>query len=366
MEVVMSEPTSSLPSRPDLDQLKKQAKELRASGAHRTLAEAQLALARRHGFASWTKLKRAVELATLRRLIEEGDAAAARVLVASSPGLAKATFDDGSTPLHLAAGENRPALVEALVEHGAPLHAAYGKSAHTALSWALTCWSYGAAEKLVALGVEPDLFCAAGLGDLDRVRAFWPGGSLRRHPSRTGSSRYTDAGAPLPRPPRRDTDQVSDALYLACRCNRPEVARWLLDHGADPNWCGYAGASCLAWAEFSGNLDLCALLRARGGSDDVLDQQYRATPRVFPLMVFSGWGFPRLLLERLTADRTLAALTGGRGTLLHAAAEGGQEAAARILVHFGADRGARDPEGRTPAELAQARGHATLAALLSP
>jgi ankyrin repeat protein len=104
--------------------------------------------------------------------------------------------------------------------------------------------------------------------------------------------------------------------------------------------------------EFSGNRDLCALLRARGGSDNVVDQQYRATPRV--------------LLERLTADRTLVSLIGGRGTLLHAAAEGGQEAAARILLHFGADRSPRDPEGRTPVEVAQARGHAALAALLSP
>ena len=361
----MSEPTVSLPARPDLEQLKKQAKELRASGGHRSLSEAQLALARRYGFASWAKLKRAVELATLRRLIEEGDAAGARALLGNSAGLAGAAFEDGSTPLHLAAGENRPELVEVLVQHGAPLHAAYGKSAHSALSWALTCWSYAAAEKLVALGVEPDLFCAAGLGDLDRVRAFWPGGVLRRRPSRTGSSRYTDAGAPLPRPPRSDADQVSDALYLACRCDRLQVARWLLDHGADPDWRGYAGASCLAWAEFSGNQEMCALLRERGGSDALLDQQYQATPRVFPLMVFSGWGFPKLLLARLTADRSLAALTGGRGSLLHAAAASGQEVSARILLRFGADRGARDPQGRTPAEVAQAEGHAALAALLA-
>jgi ankyrin repeat protein len=358
MEVVMS-------AHLNLEQLKKQAKELRASGAFGTLAEAQRALAQRHGYPSWPKLKRALELEALRQHIEGGDAEAAAKLLAASPALARATFEDGSTPLHLAAGENRPALVELLVRNGSPLQAAYGKSAHSALSWALTCGSFEAAAKLVALGVEPDLFCASGLGDLDRVRAFWRDGELRPRPSRTGSTRYTEAGAPLPRPPRRDADQVSDALYLACRSNRQEVARWLLDHGADPNWRGYAGATCLAWAEFSGDPELTTLLRSRGGSDDLRDHQYGATPRVFPLMVFAGWGFPRKLLERLFADPSLVSASGARGTLLHAAAAGGQEATARVLLHFGADRAARDREGRTPAQAAQAAGHSALARLLA-
>ena len=348
----------------NLEQLRKQAKELRASGAHGTLAQAQRALAQQHGYASWARLKRTLELQELLRLVEEGDAASAAALLAASPALARATFEDGSTPLHVAAGENRPELVEVLVRHGAPLHAAYGKSAHSALSWALTCWSYPAAERLVELGVEPDLFCAAGLGRLDLVQGFWPGEVLRPRPSRTGSSRYTEAGEPLPRPPRRDADQVSDALYLACRCDRLEVARWLLDHGADPNWRGYAGATCLAWAEFSENAELCALLRARGGSDTLLDHGYQAVPRVFPLMVYAGWGFPRRLLARLQQDPSLVQARGGRGTVLHAAAESGQEASVRILLHFGADREARDREGRTAAALARAKGHAALGSLL--
>ena len=60
-------PTRSLPERPDLDQLKRQAKELlhAAQGGDRTavqrlggrspirLADAQFVIAREHGFASW-------------------------------------------------------------------------------------------------------------------------------------------------------------------------------------------------------------------------------------------------------------------------------------------------------------------------
>src|SRR6185436_20168119 len=114
---------------------------------------------------------------------------------------------------------------------------------------------------LVELGDEPDLFCAAGLGLLENVKAFWNDGRLRRHPSRTGSSRYGSDGQRLPCPPDNDVDHVSDALYIACRANRFDVACWLLDHGADPNWQGYTGANCLAWAEFTANAALCQLVR---------------------------------------------------------------------------------------------------------
>ena len=300
-----------------------------------------------------------------RTLIETGDVAPIEKLLETSPELARIPFDDGSTPLHLAAGENRPAIVSVLVRRGADLEARYGTSAHTALSWALTCWSFSAAERLVELGANVDLFCASGLGMVERVRSFWPEGVLRPHPSTTGSSRYAESGDVLPAPPPADLDQISDALYIACRCNHLDVARWLLDRGADPNWRGYAGATCLGWAEFSGNAELTALLRQRGGSDAILDYTYRSTPKAFALMVLAGWGFSKLLIERLTADRSLISTSGGKGTLLHVAAATGQEASAKILIAFGADRSVRDSDGRTPAEVAAAAGHAALAKLLT-
>lgn len=361
-----SAPAAKLPERPSLEQLKKQAKDLRATGAHASLAAAQRALALSYGYASWPALRIAVELTILRRLIEEGDAEGVRRLVETSPALTKASFEDGCMPLHVATGENRPAVVQVLAEHGAPLHAKFGRTAHSALSWALTCWSHEAALKLVELGVTPDLFCASGLGLLDVVQAFWKDGRIRRHPSATGSSRYAPDGAWLPCPPPADADQVSDALYIACRCERLDVARWLLDRGADPNWRGYAGATCLAWAEFSGNAELCALLRARGGSDEMQDHEFRATPRVFGVMVLAGWGFPERLARRLFADLSLVSVRGERGTLLHAAAQGAQLQTAKVLLHFGADRSAVDSENRTPADIAAAKGHAQLAALLQP
>jgi Ankyrin repeats (many copies) len=56
-------PTAELPERPSLEQLRKQAKELRDSSGL-ALWEAQLAVARQYGFASWTRLARHVELVT--------------------------------------------------------------------------------------------------------------------------------------------------------------------------------------------------------------------------------------------------------------------------------------------------------------
>src|SRR6185503_16489007 len=53
-----------LPSRPDLEQLKRQAKELQQA-AHLPLHEAQTRLARDYGFASWNKLREEVEARTL-------------------------------------------------------------------------------------------------------------------------------------------------------------------------------------------------------------------------------------------------------------------------------------------------------------
>ena len=56
-----------LPSRPDLEHLKKQAKALlrsmRERDANATLADALHALARDYGFASWPKLKAHIEAA---------------------------------------------------------------------------------------------------------------------------------------------------------------------------------------------------------------------------------------------------------------------------------------------------------------
>jgi len=367
MEVPMTETPLRLPERPSLDQLRKQAKELQVLEGLPTLAAAQHTLARRYGYASWPKLKVAVESQILRRYIETRDAQAAHQMLVASPKLAALPFADGSTPLHVASERNSVEIIADLVRAGARFEEKYAHSGHTALSWAITVGSFKAANKLVELGDEPDLFCAAGLGMLEKVQSFWNGDEVRPSPSKTGSSRWSDDGKTrLPCPPERDEDQISDALYIASRAGRLDVARWLLDHGADPNWRGFQEASCLAWAEFSGNPELCALLRERGASDEMRDAEFRATPKVFGLMILVAWGFwPERLRAMLSGDPSLANSRGEIGTLLNAAAYNGQLESAKILLEFGADKTIRNVKGLTPKELALAQGHKDLAQLLA-
>ena len=56
-------PTAELPEQPSLEQLRKQAKDLRDRSGVR-LWEAQLTVARGYGFPSWARLKRHVEVLT--------------------------------------------------------------------------------------------------------------------------------------------------------------------------------------------------------------------------------------------------------------------------------------------------------------
>jgi ankyrin repeat protein len=364
MEVSMSTPPWPLPERPSVEQLRKQAKELRESEQLDSLSDAQLALARRYGFPSWPKLKLAVEQMQLREAIRDEDVERGLTLLEESPALATSRFTDGSTPLHAAAERNSPRMVELLVGHGASRETRFGQSAHTALSWALTCEAFDAARKLAELGEEPDLFCAAGLGDLERVTAFWSNGGLRHSPSRTGASRSTESGVPLPRPPRDDREQVSDALCFACRLGHVDVVRWLLDRGGDVEWRGYLGATCLAWAGFSGNPEVAALLREHSASDETTDFTFGAKPRTFAAFVFADWGFADRLYRLLIRDMSLLKATARIGTPLHAAAAEGQLKCVQLLVHLGADKAARDSDGRTPKDIATAKGYGQLAALL--
>jgi len=100
-------------------------------------------------------------------------------------------------------------MVSLLLARGADAQRPYAHSAHTPLSWALTTGAFDAARTLVRGGVEPDLFCAAGLGDVARVRGFFDSdGRLRAGAARTGSSRYAADGARLPCP-RRPTRRSS-------------------------------------------------------------------------------------------------------------------------------------------------------------
>ena len=108
-------PTRRLPERPDLEQLKHQAKEMqRERGC--ALHEAQLELARAYGFASWPKLKAYVEGATEKRLaaaVRAGDAGQVGEMLRARPELARM-----DVPMLLAVLGRHAEIVRLLLAHG--------------------------------------------------------------------------------------------------------------------------------------------------------------------------------------------------------------------------------------------------------
>src|SRR5216683_3371877 len=110
-------PTRRMHEHPDLDQLKRQAKELlrafladepkakvevqaqyaRADRATFALHDAQLVLARAYGFEGWPKLKAHVDGVTVKRLVEAvraGDVSQVRAMLKVRPELAHMSTDN--------------------------------------------------------------------------------------------------------------------------------------------------------------------------------------------------------------------------------------------------------------------------------
>src|SRR5262252_10333973 len=81
----------SLPERPNLRQLKDQAKDLFKSGNVKSLTEAQFEIARLYGFASWPKLKAHVDLleetGQLKQAIDTNNLDTVKTLMTRNPTL---------------------------------------------------------------------------------------------------------------------------------------------------------------------------------------------------------------------------------------------------------------------------------------
>jgi ankyrin repeat protein len=359
-----------LPDRPSLEYLKKLAKdrlrELRRVNAGARLADAQLTVAREQGFTSWRALRahldsgrpaeRAARVDALFAAVKRGDEAEVARVLDADPTLADARDGEGSTPLLTAVDFHEPALVRLLLDRGADPGGVYGQSAHTPLSWAVTAESFDSAEVLVRAGVEPDLFCAAGLGDVERIRAFFgPDGRLKPGASKTGSSRYAPDGTRLPCPPPTPPEIVADALYIACRCGREAAARELLAHGPDLSFRAFAGATALHWTHFAGAPAIAALLVQHGADPTARDPVLGCTPDAFGISFAASWGWVSKVRQLLARDGTLIGAASARGGPLHEAAWGGALEAAKLLVEAGADPGRRNAEGQTPLDLARER-----------
>ena len=274
-------PPRTLRSHPDLDQLKRQAKELleafragdpaaakevhahyrQADPSTFALHDAQLVMARAHGFDSWPKLKAFVDGMTVRRLIEaarNGDLDTVRSMVTVRPELVHVDVaeNDEHRALHHAVLQRRPEIVRFLMQHGAD--ARKGIWPHRAATTAFTLAVERGYDEVVRIIEEEERRSASGatpvdaVGDepeisppADRPRLIKAiagmllgrgAGSTARAAIATG-----DAGWLRARHAEGMLANGNGLVSHAVAADRPDMLALLLDLGLDPDESGRVG-----------------------------------------------------------------------------------------------------------------------------
>ena len=253
-------PTRLLRDQPDLDQLKRQAKELLEDfrrgneaavaevgthyrGAHAgtfALHDAQLVIARSYGFDSWPKLRAYVDGATVARLadaVRARDAARVSAMLKLRPELVNMELaeNDERTALHFAVLGRSAEIVRLLIQGGAnPRKGVYPyRDATTALTIATdrgydeivavireeerlraerTGPSQAATSPMAATPVDDEAAAAVRRGDVEWLRA--------RHAEGLLVNVINDSGG---------------LLTVAVETDQPDALALLLDLGFDPN-----------------------------------------------------------------------------------------------------------------------------------
>jgi len=316
-----------LPPRPNLDQLKHQAKELQRS-AQIPLHEAQTRIAREYGFKSWNALHDHVEAVTL-----EFDAALAEFLEAATDGRRDraermlALYPKIATAnLHTALVLGDANAVDARLERDPslatkpggqrgwePIHyVCYTSMAHD--SRERSAGLAAIARRLIALGADPN------------TRFPWQHHNVRR-PVLWGASRHAQSV--------------------------PLVAA-LLDAGADPN-----DGVTLPLAASAGDVPVLEVLRAHGANVD----QAWATDGATSLYAILNWSrTPEgvvWLLEHGADPNAVFAENGE--TPLHVVARAWDVPLAEAMVARGADIERKRADGRTPYAVAELNGNRAVA-----
>lgn len=274
-----------------------------------SLADAQFVIARSHGFESWPKFARHLteigrarsgvsNFETAADAIVSGDLNALESLLKADPDLTRArstrehratllhyvsangvegyrqktppnivpitqmlldsgaevdaeadVYGGGATTLYLAATSIHPertgaqeGLMSLLIDHGASID----RPGQSIVNACLANGRVRAAEFLAKRGAHLDLEAAAGVGDLEIVRAH-----------------FADAGHLKP----VTTKQQLDCGFLwASEYGRNAVIEFLLKHGADLNSQAGTGQSPLHWAVIGGQVETIQLLLRHGSS----------------------------------------------------------------------------------------------------
>jgi len=208
-------------------------------------------------------------------------------------------------------------------------------------------------------------FC--GLHDIVKVLAI-------EHPQDVNSRSSTGEETPLHLTSRVDvarlliehgadaTIQSKDGttpLHQASQCGHVDVARILIEHGADATAQSKDGTTPLHRASQWGRVDVAQLL-IEHGADSTAQSKDGTTP-LHGASLRGDVDVARLLIEH-GADAT--AQDEGGATPLHGASQRGDVDVARLLIEHGADVTAQDKDRATPLHRASLRGDVDVARLL--
>jgi ankyrin repeat protein len=373
--------TTSLPPRPDLAWLRKRAKELLAQLRRRRpgakLADAQLALAREHGFASWRALKQHVDAARAARAappdlpepvvarfldrVGRGDGDAVAAMLAEQPGLVHAVGPHpfwGGRPqaLHVAIETRRDDMVRLLLRAGADVDGQSDGYEHwSPLLIALSQRRARAVRTLLRRGARVGLAEALAMGDDARALRM-----LRR--GRAALPEHTPSGGSLLMFAR--TPAAIDRL-LELGVSTEARDRW----GATPmdglSRLGRRGTALVHHLHGKG-IAASPENFARLGDRRSLARLVAADPAIArdPAVINAAVDFRHRALAAWLLDRgadpNARSSNGSHGTCLHSAAWNGDLAMVELLLARGADPHLRDEEHHnTPAGWADVAVHVT-------
>jgi uncharacterized protein len=178
----------------------------------------------------------------------EGDPAVVEFLLAQG-AVANAVRVDGSTPLHDAAQRGHRAVIEVLLRHGAD-PAARDTERRTPLWVAI---DHAQRDAVKALAPDAVLDVPNGNGITPLMKALYG--------THEDIARWlVERGADV----RARAASGETALHVAAAYASADMVRFLLDRGADVNAATDSGGSALDRAEHSDKPDIAALLRERG------------------------------------------------------------------------------------------------------
>jgi ankyrin repeat protein len=323
-----------------------------AQAATFALHYAQLVVARSYGFDSWPKLKAYVDGVTIRRLVEAvraGDIERVRTMLKARPELADLTvsYGDEHRAIHYAVMHRQPEIARLLMQKGADARAGIDPHRDATSAWTLARergyeemvaiieeeeerrsrrtarGASAAAAPATEAGDEAER-TAVATGDLQWLRARWAEGKL------TNRVRWEDGGL----------------LTVAVRNDRMEALAFLLDCGFDPDervssgegdWIAYSQGFPLWHAAALGRREMAKLLLDRGANPNVhVDSSGSA---VYSAYSHKQWPMVELLRERggiVTGD--IAAIYRQTDVARQLLSSG--QALAEEVLRFGADSGA--------------------------